>query len=71
MLASIPASIDFALNLEVINEIIADVLQHEVESMEERSEKKRNFVTDNTEYLNQLNIYYLANFAKWKKKVFC
>lgn len=38
--------------MDGINEVTADILKHEVESMGERSKEKGNFDPDNTVYLN-------------------
>lgn len=68
MLASIPASIYFALKIDVINEVNA-ILRHEVESMGERSEGKGNFVPDNTADQNQIKNSLFAKFCQMKKRI--
>lgn len=68
MLASIPASIYFALKIVVINEVNA-VLRHEVESMGERSERKGNFVPDNAVDQNQIKNSLFAKFCQMKKRI--
>lgn len=44
----------------------ADVWQHQVESIRERSEEKGEFLPNTVDYLNQYEFHYLPNFAKWK-----
>lgn len=67
VLVILPVSICFVLTMDGINEVTADVLKHEVESIGERSEEKENCdPAANTASKPFKN--YLLNFANWKKK---
>lgn len=54
--------------MDGINEVTADILKHEVESMGERSKEKGNFDPDNTVYLNHSKIHYSPTFAERKNR---